>query len=137
MPIKPENRKRYPPDWQQIRREILTRANNECEFCRRPNGVTVYVVDGGWIDPKTGQLTDTRGEDEGCVRMSEWPEGRFVFTVLTVAHLDHQPENNDPENLRALCQRCHLRWDAKHHAAEARKTRRKRGGQEFLFGETS
>jgi hypothetical protein len=33
--------------------------------------------------------------------------------VLTVAHLDHTPENNDPANLRALCQPCHLRYDAK------------------------
>jgi 5-methylcytosine-specific restriction endonuclease McrA len=32
--------------------------------------------------------------------------------VLTVAHLDHQPENNSPENLRAMCQRCHNRMDA-------------------------
>jgi 5-methylcytosine-specific restriction endonuclease McrA len=33
--------------------------------------------------------------------------------VLTVAHLDHQPENcADPENMKALCQRCHNRYDA-------------------------
>ncbi|NPV54540.1 MAG: HNH endonuclease [Firmicutes bacterium] len=31
--------------------------------------------------------------------------------VLTVAHLDHDPTNNDPENLRALCQLCHNRHD--------------------------
>jgi 5-methylcytosine-specific restriction endonuclease McrA len=36
--------------------------------------------------------------------------------ILTVAHLDHNPQNNTPENLRALCQLCHLRYDAKHHA---------------------
>jgi 5-methylcytosine-specific restriction endonuclease McrA len=29
--------------------------------------------------------------------------------VLTVDHLDHRPENCEPENLIALCQRCHLR----------------------------
>lgn len=32
--------------------------------------------------------------------------------VLTIAHLDQQPEHNDPSNLRALCQRCHLTYDA-------------------------
>jgi 5-methylcytosine-specific restriction endonuclease McrA len=43
--------------------------------------------------------------------------------VLTVAHLDHTPENcADPDNLKALCQRCHLRYDREHHA----KTRRAR-----------
>lgn len=31
--------------------------------------------------------------------------------VLTIAHLDQQPENNNPDNLRALCQKCHLGYD--------------------------
>ena len=37
------------------------------------------------------------------------------------------------ENLRALCQRCHLRYDAKHHAKNAARTRRtlKRNGELF------
>lgn len=33
MPIKPENRGRYPKDWKQIRERILLRAGNRCEFC--------------------------------------------------------------------------------------------------------
>lgn len=37
--------------------------------------------------------------------------------ILTVAHLDHQPENCDYDNLMAMCQRCHLRYDAHHHKA--------------------
>ena len=44
--------------------------------------------------------------------------------VLTIAHLDHTPEHNDPANLRALCQRCHLAYDATHHAQTAYQTRR-------------
>jgi 5-methylcytosine-specific restriction endonuclease McrA len=32
--------------------------------------------------------------------------------VLTIAHLDHNPKHNDPENLRALCQKCHNNHDA-------------------------
>jgi 5-methylcytosine-specific restriction endonuclease McrA len=44
--------------------------------------------------------------------------------VLTIAHLDQQPENNDHANLRALCQRCHLRFDADwRHARAAAGTR--------------
>jgi 5-methylcytosine-specific restriction endonuclease McrA len=43
--------------------------------------------------------------------------------VLTVAHLDHDPQNCSDENLRALCQRCHLRYDARHHARNAAATR--------------
>ncbi len=34
------------------------------------------------------------------------------FVVLTVAHLDHNIDNNSFFNLKALCQQCHLRYDA-------------------------
>ena len=44
--------------------------------------------------------------------------------TLTVAHLNHTPEDVREENLMAMCAPCHLRYDAKHHA-ETRK--RKRG----------
>lgn len=43
--------------------------------------------------------------------------------VLTVAHLDHNPANCADDNLRALCQRCHLRYDAEHHRKNAARTR--------------
>jgi hypothetical protein len=36
--------------------------------------------------------------------------------ILTVAHLDHDRNNNRFCNLAALCQRCHLGHDAKQHA---------------------
>lgn len=36
--------------------------------------------------------------------------------TLTVAHLNHMPEDVRPENLMAMCAPCHLRYDAKHHA---------------------
>ena len=48
------------------------------------------------------------------------------LVVLTVAHLDHEPANCDERNLVALCQRCHLRYDAAHHARNAKATRRRR-----------
>lgn len=43
--------------------------------------------------------------------------------TLTVAHMNHTPEDIRPENLKALCAPCHLRYDAKHHA-ETRRTER-------------
>lgn len=46
--------------------------------------------------------------------------------VLTTAHLDHNPANCTDDNLMALCQRCHLRYDAKMHALNAAITRRQR-----------
>lgn len=43
--------------------------------------------------------------------------------VLTTAHLDHDPTNNNQANLRAWCQRCHNTYDARARAAgiKARK----------------
>lgn len=46
--------------------------------------------------------------------------------ILTVAHLDHDPQNCADENLKALCQRCHLRHDIEHHKRNAAKTRYKK-----------
>lgn len=78
MPIRPENKARYPKDWKQISLRIRARAGNKCEDC----GVENYSMrDGAKI-------------------------------VLTVAHLDHTPENCADDNLRAWCQRCHNRYDA-------------------------
>jgi hypothetical protein len=54
--------------------------------------------------------------------------------VLTVAHLgDPSPENCADDNLKAMCQRCHLRYDAPQHQENARATRRakKRNGELF------
>ena len=46
--------------------------------------------------------------------------------TLTVAHLNHTPEDARPENLCAMCAPCHLRYDAQHHA-ETRKRRADNG----------
>lgn len=56
---------------------------------------------------------------------AENPESPLILTkrTLTVAHMDHTPENVAKSNLKALCAPCHLRYDAKHHA-ETRKQRR-------------
>jgi hypothetical protein len=34
------------------------------------------------------------------------------LVVLTVAHLNHMPEDCSDENLLAMCQRCHNAYDA-------------------------
>jgi hypothetical protein len=118
VPIRPENLHRYPPDWQDVRQQVLTRANHRCEgspafpYCHVPNGA--------WRNNETGDTT------ERAAIASEWKaEGwTVVQIVLTIGHLDHQPENCSLTNLRAWCQRCHLTYDAKHHAATAYRTRR-------------
>jgi hypothetical protein len=53
---------------------------------------------------------------------AKWAKGKVV---LTVAHLNHTPEDCRDENLKAMCQRCHLRYDHDHHQRNAYATRRK------------
>lgn len=50
------------------------------------------------------------------------PTGSTV--VLTVAHLDHTPENCDPANLKDSCQRCHNRYNQPRRNAEATRRRK-------------
>jgi len=92
MPIKPENRDRYPRNWKQIRWRILIRANHRCEWCGAKNGEP---------HPETG-----------------------AKVVLTIMHLDHRPEHNADENLRAACQKCHNSYDAEHRQKTRRETAR-------------
>ncbi len=44
-------------------------------------------------------------------------------TTSILYHVIDNKMNNDPCNLRALCQRCHLDWDLDHHMSNARRTR--------------
>lgn len=92
MPIRPENRALYPPDWKAISLRIRKeRAKDRCEWegCQARNGEP---------HPVTGSKV-----------------------VLTVMHLDHDPSNCREENLRAACQRCHNRYDAPYRAANRRR----------------
>ena len=102
VPIRPENRHRYAGGsptsgaWARIRREVLERAGDRCEGT--PAHPDCRAVNGA-PHPATGSRV-----------------------VLTIAHLDHRPENNAMGNLRALCQRCHLSYDRAHHRATALRT---------------
>lgn len=66
----------------------------------------------GWKCQKCGKQCRRPGEPFDTHR-----------NTLTVAHLNHTPEDVRPENLMAMCAPCHLRYDAKHHA-ETRRSKR-------------
>lgn len=110
MPINYDN---YPPNWKtEIRPRILLRANNCCEECGIENGSVVHSF-------KENGKTVWR-----FLRYPEWVElgePKKVKVVLTIAHLDHDEENHDvkDERLKAMCQLCHLTYDA-----EEKKKRR-------------
>lgn len=112
MPLSAEKRALYPDDWPEVSLRIRERAGNRCEGS--PGHYPDCRAENGKAHPVTGSLV-----------------------VLTVAHLNHDPADCRPENLRAMCQRCHLTYDAKHHAENARQTRRRRMACGDLFeGET-
>lgn len=101
----PFEKSRYPDNWDEISLSIRNQANWICQACgyacRRPDEPwTQFCERMGWnaFDPnhKRGQY------------------------VLTVAHLDQNPQNCDRANLKALCSICHLRYDARFRATQKR-----------------
>lgn len=102
MPIRKSERARYPKNWKEISARIRARSGGRCECVAECGLHTSY-------------------------RCQEWNGKAAIFAkgkiVLTVAHLDHTPENCSDDNLKAMCQRCHLRYDRKQHAENARRTR--------------
>lgn len=108
MPIRPENRDRYPVNWRAISFRIrFVRAMGACE-CKGDCGIE---HPGSFGRCEVGHGSRTK-------------EGKRV--TLTTAHLDHTPENCSDENLRAMCNACHLRYDAALHRANSARTRASR-----------
>ena len=137
MPIKPENRHRYPEKCAEIRAQILERAGHRCEKCCVPDRVVIQRgqgEDSGTYRTENGDVFgEEHGQYLGRARAGDY-DGRPVKIVLTIGHLDHVPEHCEPGNLRAWCQRCHLRYDSAFHAQNARETRRNRQAVADLFG---
>lgn len=113
MPIRPENRSRYPANWKEISAAIKERARNRCE-CRGECGRGTHA----------GRCPNKQG-------LQAYGSGSTV--VLTIAHLDHIPENCAPSNLKAMCQACHLHYDREHHAQTRRRTQREGKAVSDLF----
>lgn len=102
MPIRPENKARYPADWKLRSRFVrFYRARNRCEWC-------------------------------GCANHEPHPVtgSRVVLTVAHVH--DDRPEASSLLNLAALCQRCHNGHDARARARRRRERRDAEGGQLLL-----
>jgi len=113
VPIRPERRYFYPIDWPIISRQIrFGRAKGRCEGCGRPHGRLIcQLVDGRWFDDLSGMWRDDRGEPVEWPDMVEQAEQQRRRIWLGTAHLDQDPGNSVVSNLKALCQRCHLRHD--------------------------
>lgn len=102
------NYKDYPKNWKFISKEIRERSNGRCEcdgICGLHNGQDL-------IDTYNGRCRELNGS-----------AGLFMRgkVVLTVAHLCHKPKCARRAHLRAMCQRCHLRYDMEHHIINRKK----------------
>lgn len=100
----------------------------------RPENISRYPKDWKRIRLQILLRAENRCEFCGVENHSIKENGTKV--VLTIAHLDHTPENCDPSNLRALCQKCHLSYDAEHHRQTASHTREMKEKTGRLFGES-
>lgn len=127
----PMNRALYPHNWQEIALSVKSAAKWRCQNCDRPcrkpkedwasfcNKLAgADGIDGYWY-------ADTQDYVEDGSMIGTYVDRPQRFT-LTVAHLDHNPANNDPSNLRALCSGCHLAYDAELHRKNATATRYRR-----------
>lgn len=132
---------KYDPQWKSvIRPAILERAKHKCEECGVGNKVWGYRDRNGYF--YSSQRIEDNLENNGVDLFDDVLSNCYdnagnptkpIQIVLTVAHLDNDISNNDYLNLKALCQRCHLKMDLPHHKKKSRDTRNKKKGLQNLF----
>ena len=110
----PVDNKKYPIGWSEFSRKIrFDRAEGRCE-CVGECGLHIAT-------PGPRRCIEKHGAK------AMFAAGRIV---LTTAHLcECDPLCADPEHVKAMCQRCHLRVDNGMHVANARATRERKSGQ--------
>lgn len=130
MPI---DYKQYPSNWKEIRQRILARAGNKCETCGVPNGVEIMrCSDGTWkLASDALDDLDRMPYEAFCALWGDTQTPTRI--ILTISHQDHDITHNSDDNLKALCQKCHLSYDAQHHAESRRRNRDKKFGQGKLI----
>jgi hypothetical protein len=119
----PVDYSKYPDNWlSEIRPRILKRANYCCELegCGLKNKQEVFSIKNLYTKKRDWYESLKQMEAvEKCY--SELPEGhkynsdyKLVKVVLTIAHLDHDETNMNvtDDRLMAMCQKCHLQYDA-------------------------
>lgn len=117
----PVDIKRYPKNWKtEIVPMIRARSGGQCE-CTGECGLHR-------TNPGPRRCCERDGEK------AKWANGKVV---LTVAHLGvsrpdgsvgdkHDKMDVRPENLKHMCQRCHLRFDINEHVKNAKTKREKK-----------
>ena len=88
----------------------------------KPENKALYPSN--WKEIRTSMLRRANNCCEFCGIPNYTIRENGSKVVLTIAHLDHTPQNCDPSNLRALCQKCHNNYDAPHRAETRRKSKK-------------
>ncbi len=105
MPIRKENLARYPKNWKAISQRIrFDRAAGQCEC----DGRFGLIHENGRCAARHG---------------AEHPRTGAKSVCLTTAHLADPIENCSDENLMAMCEQCHNRFDAPMRAAGVKARR--------------
>lgn len=116
----------YPRDWARISYAVRARASWRCETCGARH------LAWGWRDalgrfcevPAAPLIAAGHRKPPFLLRCSDGTLLRIIEIVVAAAHLDHDPASNEPDNLAALCQACHLAHDLRQHVEAARARRR-------------
>ena len=122
----PMDKARYPANWKEISLKIRKRARGRCE-CRGECGLHSKRCTARNYQPHP--ITQTRVVFTVAHIGATYPDGRKGDK--------HDKHDVRDENLRAMCQRCHLIFDLKdhvRHAAETRRRKKIRAGQLELLG---
>ncbi len=143
----PMNKSKYPLNWKRISLEVRERAGQCCEACGVANHTLICrsktdpvryiayddIADDWYIPlPDGGRVYES--EDGREFDSAQFDRTKKTRVVLTVHHIGcPHPDGRAgdprdkmdvrPENLTALCQRCHLLADLDHHMQNARRTR--------------
>ncbi len=130
MPIDYRN---YPVNWKtEIRPAILERAGHKCERCGVANYAQGMRDSNGKFYPLDVYLD--MGWDEQDVL---WPNNfpKCIKIILTIAHIhNHDPMDCRPENLQALCQKCHhLTHNSHQRREQIQRDRDEESGQMQMF----
>jgi hypothetical protein len=141
VPTRPELRQFYGKTWHTVTRpRILARAGGRfdangrylggarCEQCGVPDRTRVTRACGWWmITPELWWVTPWQAEQfstvvwhaaGGVTRIGDvFPRQicREVYIVICICHLNHTSGDDRDENLKALCQYCHLALDVFQH----------------------
>lgn len=121
----PMQRHLYPQNWEAIAYQVKQEAEWRCEECGRECRRSGEPVTDFVERIQTARVSE-------CPVVAEFLEKPTRF-VLTVAHLDHRPENCNRSNLKALCAPCHCRYDLS-QMARKKALKLEREGQLNLFG---